>query len=207
MSGQIIELIIFAGIAFFVINKLISTLGTTSKESSFFGESGSIKDVTHTGKAATISRPSFAKPKSKISLKGLVSTGCMKDVESSLPEVLSKLPSFKPENFLKGSKSAFQMILSVAKKGDQSELETLVDKRYMGRFAEMSESYGDLAEKPDFTAHISEMYLFGNNVFVKVLFAGKNITSKVKNLREEWTFAKNALVAGPEWYLTNIDKA
>lgn len=207
MSGQLIELIIFAGIAFFVINKLISTLGTTSKDASFFGESGSIKDVTHTGRAATISRPNFAKKKSKISLKGLVATGCVKDVEASMPEVLSKLPAFKPENFLKGSKAAFQMILSAAKKGDQAELETLVDKRYMDRFTEMSEAYGDLTEKPDFTAHISEMYLFGNNVFVKVLFAGKNITNKVKDLKEEWTFAKNALVAGPEWYLTNIDKA
>ena len=41
MSGQLIELIIFAGIAFFVINKLIATLGTTSdddakKRPSFF---------------------------------------------------------------------------------------------------------------------------------------------------------------------------
>ena len=43
MSGQILELIIFAAIAFFIINKLISTLGKTSgddpaKNNSFFGE-------------------------------------------------------------------------------------------------------------------------------------------------------------------------
>jgi predicted lipid-binding transport protein (Tim44 family) len=207
MSGQLIELIIFAGVAFFVINKLISTLGTTSKDGTFFGESGSIKDVTHTGKAATISRPNFVKKKNKVSLKGLVVVENAKDVESSLPEVLAKLPSFKAENFLKGAKAAFQMILSSAAKGNQTELETLIDKRYIGRFVAMSEAYGELAEKADFTAHISEMYLFGNNVFVKVLFAGKNITNKVKDLREEWTFAKNALVAGPEWHLTNIDKA
>ena len=45
MSGQLIELIIFAGIAFFIINKLIATLGTTSEDEtasrgSFFGEKG-----------------------------------------------------------------------------------------------------------------------------------------------------------------------
>lgn len=32
MSGQLIELIIFAAIAFFVINKLLSTLGRTSED-------------------------------------------------------------------------------------------------------------------------------------------------------------------------------
>ena len=32
MSGQILELIIFAAIAFFIINKLISVLGKTSGE-------------------------------------------------------------------------------------------------------------------------------------------------------------------------------
>ena len=53
MSGQILELIIFAAIAFFIINKLISVLGKTSgddptKNNSFFGENigNNLKDVT-----------------------------------------------------------------------------------------------------------------------------------------------------------------
>ena len=56
MSGQLIELIIFAAIAFFIINKLLSTLGATSesdptKNKTFFGESGKMKDVTNTSSA------------------------------------------------------------------------------------------------------------------------------------------------------------
>jgi predicted lipid-binding transport protein (Tim44 family) len=48
--------------------------------------------------------------------------------------------------------------------------------------------------------------MFGNNVFIKILFAGKNITKKIKNMHEEWTFTKSANNSGNEWFLTNIDR-
>ena len=48
--------------------------------------------------------------------------------------------------------------------------------------------------------------MFGNNIFVKVLFAGKNITDKIKELHEEWTFTKSTLSSSPDWHLTNIDR-
>ena len=71
----------------------------------------------------------------------------------------------------------------------------------------MSSSYGEyFKEKNNLTAQISEIYMFGNNIFVKVLFAGKNITNKIVDMHEEWTFTKSTLNSGSEWYLTNIDR-
>jgi predicted lipid-binding transport protein (Tim44 family) len=209
MSGQLIELIIFAVFAVFIINKLLSTLGTTSendptKNKSFFGEGGKLKDVTNTGgaKISKIVRPNFKK-KQNIPLEGLIVVENEEDIKKGMLDVLNKLPSFNPNNFLKNAQSAFKMILTA---NEDNELEELIDKRYIEHFKSMSTSYGTYAANNALTAHISEIYLFGNNIFIKILFAGKNITDKVKEMHEEWTFTKSALNISPKWHLTNIDR-
>jgi len=212
MSGQLIELIIFAAIAFFVINKLLSTLGRTSeddpaKNKSFFGESSKMKDVTGTTstKTSTILRPRFAKKK-KINMKGLIVLENEAEINAGMIDVMNKVPAFNAANFLKGAKSAFRMIIEAGANSDENELKELVDKRYLENFKLMASSYGKYAAKTALNAQISEIYMFGNNIFIKILFAGKNVTNKVKELHEEWTFTKSALSTGPEWQLTNIDR-
>jgi predicted lipid-binding transport protein (Tim44 family) len=210
MSGQLIELIIFAGIAFFIINKLIATLGSTSEEEqtgkngkSFFG-SNAVRDVTSTSmKKASILKTRFSK---KFNLKGLVVEGTEKEIEKELLDVVRKLPNFDLDNFIKGAKGAFQMIIKSGTNTD-SELESLIDKRYLDHFRSISSSYGEYLDNDSkLTAQISEIYTFGNNVFIKVLFTGEDITNKIKQMHEEWTFTKTTLNASPAWYLTNIDR-
>ncbi len=219
MSGQLIELIIFAGIAFFIINKLIATLGTTSdedgiKRSSVFGEKTAMKDVTtsatnNTNKesvlSANILKPTFTR-KNKIDLRGLVVPENDNDVKEGLVDVMNRVPAFNIHNFLKGAKAAFRMIVDAAYKNDEKELEQLVDKRYIQHFKTLSVSYGEYTAKTDPDLQISEIYMFGNNIFIKILFVGKNITNKIKDLHEEWTFTKSSIGNGNEWYLTNIDR-
>jgi predicted lipid-binding transport protein (Tim44 family) len=213
MSGQLLELIIFAGIAFFIINKLIAKLGSTSEEdqirskSLFKSSASGMRDVTNSAKnKASILKSKFSKAK-KVNLKGLVVTGTEKDVIEGLADVLAKLPNFSLDTFLKGAKSAFKMIVEAGSNNGDEELEELVDKRYIDHLRSMSSSYGEyFKEKNNLTAQISEIYMFGNNIFVKVLFAGKNITNKIVDMHEEWTFTKSTLNSGSEWYLTNIDR-
>lgn len=212
MSGQLIELIIFAGIAFFIINKLIATLGSTSEDDparskTFFGEKKGMKDVTATStKGAGILRPNFG-IKKKINLKGLIVTENELEIKEGLQDVMKKSPSFNITNFIKGAKGAFKMIIESSTKENDESLEELVDKRYIEHFKSIALSYGKYTgTQTSLNAHISEIYMFGNNIFIKILFAGKNITDKVKELHEEWTFTKSALSSGPEWQLTNIDR-
>ena len=213
MSGQLLELIIFAGIAFFIINKLIATLGSTSEDdqtrskSIFKNNAHGIRDVTNSAKKkAAILKPKFPKTK-KVSLKGLVVPGTKKEVMEGLADVLAKLPNFSLDTFLKGAKSAFKMIVEAGSNNDDAELEELVDKRYVDHFKAMSPSYGEYSKgKTNLTAQVSEIYMFGNNIFVKILFAGKNITNKIVDMHEEWTFTKSTLNSGHEWHLTNIDR-
>jgi len=213
MSGQLLELIIFAGIAFFIINKLIATLGSTSEEEQSSGKSifknkmQGMRDVTNSAKeTASILRPKFSKAK-KVNLNGLVVPGAEKEIMEGLSDVVEKLPNFSLDNFLKGAKSAFKMIIQAAAKKNDAELEELVDKRYIDHFKVISSSYGEYSEEQaKLTAQVSEVYTFGNNIFVKILFVGKNITNKIKDIHEEWTFTKSTLNSGPEWYLTNVDR-
>lgn len=213
MSGQLLELIIFAGIAFFIINKLIATLGSTSEEeqnrgkSIFKNNAHGMRDVTNSvKKKANILKPKFPKTK-KVNLNGLVVPGTEKEVMEGLTDVLAKLPNFSLDTFIKGAKSAFKMIIEAGSNNDEAELEDLVDKRYINHFKAMSSNYGEYTkEQTNLTAQVSEVYTFGNNIFVKILFAGKNITNKIKDLHEEWTFTKSTLSSGPEWHLTNIDR-
>ncbi|PCJ29575.1 MAG: hypothetical protein COA94_00805 [Rickettsiales bacterium] len=216
MSAQLIELVIFAAIAFFIINKLIAILGSTSdddptKRNSFFGENNSMKDVTDTGTAstgkerATILRPIFAKKK-KIELGTLIVAENEKDIQAGLSELLEKLPAFNIKSFVKNVKSAFQMIIEASNEEDDSNLKELVDARYTEAFKAIASSYGEYSAKNELTAQISEIFMFGNNAFVKMLFSGKNITSKTSDMNEEWTFSKSTLNSSPVWQLTNIDR-
>lgn len=212
MSAQLIELIIFAAIAFFIINKLISTLGSTNSEEeskkgkSLFGNIESMKDVTGTvadSKAAIKSR--FIKKKN-LNLENIAVTGQEAELEQSLKQLWQKMPNFAPDSFLKKAKLAFTMIINAKAKQEQKTIETLVDKRYVQHFNQSATDYGEVANSKSLQAYISEIYLFGNNVFVKILFTGQNVTNKIKNLHEEWSFTKTLLDNSSTWYLTNIDR-
>ena len=214
MSGQILELIIFAAIAFFIINKLISVLGKTSgeddpaKNNSFFGENvgNNLKDVTYSASSANILKPKFLKV-SRPNLKGLVLEENREAVEKGLHEVLNKVPAFDIQRFTKGAKLAFQMIIESALQNDDKQLEELIDKRYIDSFKTIASSYGNFnSDNNKLAAYISDIYLFGNNIFIKVFFTGNNITDKIKELQEEWTFSKSTLSGDPTWYLANVDR-
>jgi predicted lipid-binding transport protein (Tim44 family) len=214
MYGQLLELIIFAGIAFFVINKLISMLGTSNDEDpaknkkSYFGEPSQIKDVTGTGstKQSNVIRAAFFNKQKNSVIKDLVADDCLEDVTEGLTQVQRHVPLFDLAKFLTGARAAFKMIIDNATTNDKQDLKELVDKRYIDHFSSIAASYGNYEQNNDLSAKVSEIYMFGNNIFVKVLFIGKNITDKIKDLHEEWTFTKSALSTSPEWYLSNIDR-
>lgn len=213
MSGQIIELIIFACVALFIINKLISVLGNTSETEQdrnkvmFKNHIDSMRDVTHTlrKKGSVFKSAFFIKQKS--TLQGLVVPGHEQEVMEGVIDIESILPSFSLNIFIKGAKKAFRMIIEAKSRNDDKTLNDLIDKRYIKHFHVIASDYGTYSETTSslLIAQVSEVYKFGNNIFVKILFAGDNITSKIKLFREEWTFTKSTLKFGPEWYLSNID--
>lgn len=214
MSPQIFELLIFAGIAFFVINKLISKLGSTSdndpskQKTSFFGEA-KIKDVTYSTQDSSpnIFTNSFVK-KSVIdtsTLDGLIIEENKTAIIAGLDSISLRLHSFQVPKFLNSAKMAFELIIEAANDDDIDELIKLVDKRYIENFHSISEKYGEFVQGSKLDAKISEIYSFANNAFIKVLFTGKRITDKIDLLKEEWTFSRRLISKEVNWFLTNVD--
>ena len=218
MSAQIIELLIFAGIAFIIINRLIATLGSTSEDdpakrkSSFFGETG-IKDVTYTANTAAgnilkNNLPHSVKPPTinPMELDGLIVEENSTAIIAGLEAVLAKLPSFKARKFLHSAKAALELIIEASNDDDIEDLLTLVDKRYIQEFHIFSETYGEFVNGSVLDAKISEAYTFANNIFIKVLFTGERITSSIEYMQEEWTFSRSLISKNIDWFLTKVDR-
>lgn len=195
MSPQILELLFFAGIAFLIISKLMSILGNTnddpnaSERRTFFGANATIKDVTNSVKDLKKEESSVSDALIVISKK----TAILKGLQN-LKEVM---PEFDIARFIKGATVACNMIIESLNTKDFNTLQTLVDSRYFETFKTLDYTSFVLQE---LEAKVSEIYMFGNTVFVKVYF--KDAGSK---FFESWTFSKSTIKSSPDWYLCNIE--
>ncbi|MCC8418732.1 MAG: Tim44 domain-containing protein [Rickettsia endosymbiont of Glossina mortisans submortisans] len=209
MSPQIIELLIFAAIAFYIINKLITTLGSTleeepTKQKSYFGEPV-IKDVTHSAVKSNKEKNIRTAQDIKV-FKDIIVEHNITAVVDGMEQIHKRLYSFDPVKFINNAKTAFQMIIEAAYKKDAQELSELIDKRYFEEFEKIAPTYGDFFDSSALSTRYSEIYMFGNNIFIKLLFQGKNVVDKIEDLKEEWTFTRNANTKEVDWFLSNIER-
>ncbi|AFC72368.1 hypothetical protein MCC_03935 [Rickettsia rhipicephali str. 3-7-female6-CWPP] len=209
MSPQIIELLIFAVITFYIINKLITTLGSTEEEQtnqkSYFGEPV-IKDVTYSTVKSNKEEKNIPTTQDIKAFKDIIVEHNITAVVDGMEQVHKRLYSFDPVKFINNAKTAFQMIIEAAYKKDAKELSELIDKRYLEEFEKITPSYGDFFDSSALSAKYSEIYMFGNNIFIKLLFQGKNVVDKIEDLKEEWTFTRNANTKEVDWFLSNIER-
>lgn len=204
MSAQIIELLLFAGIAFFLVSKLISILGTTNEGesrrtgASFFGEPAGMKDVTQVSPAVETLQ--------KSDLNDLIVIENSTKIMQNLQVLSEKMSDFDLKRFVKGSKVAFEMILGSFESGDKKVLASLVDPRFLENFESTANKYGKCNAEV-LNAKVSDIYMFGHTAFVKVEFTGSNAANKLSDLNEEWIFTRNISQTGPNWFLSNIELA
>lgn len=204
MSAQIIELLLFAGVAFFLVSKLISILGTTNEGesrrtgASFFGEPSGMKDVTQVSPAVETLQ--------KSDLNDLIVIENSTKIMQNLQVLSEKMSDFDLKRFVKGSKVAFEMILGSFESGDKKVLASLVDPRFLEKFESTANKYGKCNAEV-LNAKVSDIYMFGHTAFVKVEFTGSNAANKLSDLNEEWVFARNISQTGPNWFLSNIELA
>ena len=197
MSAQMVEILILAVIAFLIISKLLSVLGTTDdddparkKAGSFFGEPKGMKDVT--GTVETI------RPTSKvIPLHANTIFSNDDKVNNIVNQIVEKMPDFNPDKFLKGAKGAFKMVLEALAKNDEKSLAELVDKRFLIELGNKAQHYTKISTH-DISAAFEDAYSFGNSIYVKVMMSGKKF-------KEFWVFTKNTHDAGPGWHLSNVE--
>jgi predicted lipid-binding transport protein (Tim44 family) len=204
MSAQVIEVLIFAVIAFFIISRLISIIGTSDEDNqikkSRFGERSSLKDVTEFGQDWSPEFGSTPKNSEIIINKKLLSDPNDKNLISQIQEIYFKDEKFSLEKFVKNASRAWRMILESLKDSDNQMLEELVDKRFIDLLKERSDYYAQINLKSTPDVKISDVTFFGNNIMIKCIF---NIQDKEF---EEWTFSKTIYQNSPIWYLSNIER-
>ena len=203
MSPQILEIVIFAAIAYFIINKLISILGSTDEDSpkhrgSKYGEPTNLKEVRGFDisniKAKSIKNLAISQ---KQDYSFLINS---KDrhLAESLEELTTRIENFNPASFIKNASKATEFILEALQNNDQETLEELVDSRYLSDVIAQKEKYNSFSKNIS-DAKISDITFFGNNVIIKI------VVSPTKKLLEEWAFSKKLNLNTQTWLLSNIE--
>lgn len=208
MSSQLIEIIIFAGIAVFAVTRLLNMLGVTDDDDpvrSFGSKSSQIKDVTPRDEGEGAGSNSFLKKLIKMT-SGNSAEENPNDIGAKIGIVQQNIPGFTAERFLKGASGCFDIVSKIVRERKMEEdLSTIVDKRfvdklYSGGFVSMK-----LEIFKGFKYELCEINFFGNVVFISVLFTFQNQDGEHK---EKWTFSRNASqVTSKNWYLSDISNA
>ena len=188
---QIFDIIIFAGIAAFLVFRLRKVLG---KRSGF-----------------------EKKPNNNV---GVQSTKTKKTTINSTPELeekISKLKTayatindFNHKNFLEGAKRAFETIINAFNKGDKKTLKKLVTEDVYKSFEEAIDAKNI---DPDYQFYslnierIEKVFVERNCIKICIKFVSEQFKNNDENTvvkkQDSWTFEKTISSEDPNWLLSS----
>jgi predicted lipid-binding transport protein (Tim44 family) len=209
-DGGFIDIVLFAMVAVFLVLRLRSVLGRrTGTERR--------RDLVEraVGAENVVSLPERNKP---VEGNGAGAPG---SVAAGVAAIRSADPSFDPEQFLVGARSAFEMIVGAFAAGDTGSLRPLLSDEVYERFAEAIRARQEARETLETNllsikaADITEAELSGRAALVTVRFASDqvNVTraangesvdgdpERVVEKTDFWTFARNTRASDPNWQL------
>jgi predicted lipid-binding transport protein (Tim44 family) len=215
----IFEFLIYTGVVLFLFFRLFNVVGTTSEDdparnnANMADDESLIKNVSEGYNGESISpagdltnnnystRFKFKATENETELAQSES-----EFSSNLQKLQTMFKNFEPNKFLRGAKNAFPTIIDAANNAEDNQLDQLVDKRFKDEIKSISKDYGEILNSQELEAKLSEIYVFGRNATLRVLFESKNGFSGKRPLKESWTFIKNSQDTSPNWYLTSIEE-
>jgi len=227
---QLIDIIIFAAIAAFLVLRLRSVLG---KRSGHEGEAGGNKLDPFRQKPGqdsgdkVIPLPDRAREGAQEPAPGDEDLGAPGPSlgEASLAGSLTQIKladrGFEPESFVAGAKAAFEMTIGAFAQGDTRTLRPLLSNDVFEDFSNAIKGRETARETLETTlvgireAEIIEAELQGKTAFVTVKFVSDQINvtrnakgevvdgdpSQVSGNTDIWTFARNTRSRDPNWTL------
>lgn len=198
MDQGLIEIFVLALVAGFVLFRLYVTLGRRT------GDEREPRPAPAQGGIAP--EVPLAKP-----LPGVVNAGAGGD---GLVAIMRADPSFDPEFFVAGAKSAYEMIVGAFAKGDREALRDLLTPRVFESYAAAitaREGAGDLG--PELvrlkSAEIADSTLEANIARVTVKFEAELAegATGIRDAREKWTFERDLRSPNPNWRLGRVTAA
>lgn len=200
---QILELIIFAGLAGVVLYQLYAVLGRRVGRQP---EDAPAKEALAPGARQT---PAVDAPDEGVGLTGL-------------PAIKHRDPSFDLSQFLAGSKGAYEMVVRAFAAGDRATLKNLLAPNVLASFeAAIAEREARGATETVEFAHppradLERADLRGEIATITVRFLaefrsrtkgpeGEGVDDK--RTAELWTFERNLKSRDPNWLLVHVDAA
>ena len=184
---QFFDIIIFAGVAAFLIYRLRNVLG---KRSGFEkkSEAEEIKDEKNT-----------------LEKKELPD---LKENEAKLSTVYEVVPNFDHKNFLEGAKFAFETIINAFNKSDKKTLKDLLTKDV---FLSFEKAIEEGSNKPDFQFYslvidrVEEVVVENNIVKIALKITSEqfknNDEGTISKKQDTWTFQQNINSKSTIWLL------
>ena len=186
---QIFDIIIFLGIAVFLIYRLRNVLG---KRTGFEGQ----KNTTETKNTKTEDTKKFAPE--------------LKDNETKLSVAYGTLGDFDHKKFLESAKFAFETIINAFNKGDKKTLKNLLTKEAFLSFEQAIDSQDN---NPNFQFYslvvdaVEDVIAEKETINITLKFTSEqfrdNDESTIIKKQDVWTFQKKINSRSPNWFLSS----
>jgi predicted lipid-binding transport protein (Tim44 family) len=200
-----IELIILAAIAVFVISRLYAVLGQKTgaepqarrplREAP--ARAPELDDATAEGEAAPRLRAAFTGP-----------------AAAGLEAIAAADASFAPDDFVKGARRAYELIVAAFADGDRDALKTLVDDDVFEVYSAAIAEREKAATEPMRLVRLRQARIVEASVdsskMARVLVSFESELSDGDNLRtakEIWTFKRSLKAQDPNWLLDEVAAA
>ncbi len=200
---QVLELIIFAGLAGVVLYQLYAVLGRR------VGRQPEDSPAKEAAPATARQAPSLEAADDGVGLTGL-------------PAIKHRDPSFDLSRFLAGSKGAYEMVVRAFASADRETLKNLLAPNVLSSFEAViaDREANGVTETVEFLhpprADLERADLHGDTASVTVRFLAE-FRSRTKSAEGEavddkrtaelWTFERNVKSRDPNWILVHVDAA
>jgi predicted lipid-binding transport protein (Tim44 family) len=203
MSNPVIEVLILAAVALFVLWRLYVALGKGGDERPMQRPSPAPEQRKSAPEAAA-PQPRRAEPE-RPSFTGPAAGG--------LEEIYNADQSFTAEDFLRGAKAAYTLIVGAYARGDRAALRPLLDDDVYQAWDAAISARDASGERPFELlrikrAEIDRAELEGNLARVSVRYdAELGDGETTRTAREIWTFKRIVTASDPNWLLDDVEVA
>lgn len=203
MSNPVVEVLILAAVALFVLWRLYLALGRG-------GDDRPVRRPAPGGEARPQPVDIGGPRPRRVEDERPIFTG---PAAAGLEDIYNVDASFRPEEFMRGAKAAYQMIVAAYARGDRAELRPLLDDDvYEAWDASIRERETTGARPFELLrikrAEIERAELDGDMARVMVRYEAELGDGETTRLaREIWTFMRNVKSSDPNWLLDDVDVA
>lgn len=196
-----IEIIILTAVAVFVISRLYSVLGQKT------GAEPPARARREAVRRAPEAADDGAEPVASVRLRPAF-TG---EAAAGLEAIASVDSTFAPDEFIRGARRAYELIVAAFADGDRESLKALVDQDVFEAYSEAISAREETQSEPMRLlrirkASIAEAELVeGRTGLVSVSFEADLSDGEVtRAAREVWTFKRNLASKDPNWLLDEV---